>query len=171
MNTAPGSGEEDACSSVPARGLVADARTSRADRVGTDDNQSADACARSGSKNTHRHTDSLSESDFCIAVARNEENDVFPLLEADLDIQEKEGKPVAEKLAKVARSRFSVKLSENKLKEKLDSHLIPENCTEIRAPVLNVEIVEKGNLDRTARKNDARLLLLLLCCLMSSDVG
>ena len=80
------------------------------------------------------------------------------MLEADLDIQEKEGKPVAEKLAKVARSRFSVKLSENKLKEKLDSHLIPENCTEIRAPVLNVEIVEKGNLDRTARKNDVRLV-------------
>ena len=53
-----------------------------------------------------------------------------------------------------------MKLSENKLTEKLDSHLIPENCTEIRAPVLNVEIVEKGNLDRTARKNDARLLTL-----------
>ena len=51
-----------------------------------------------------------------------------------------------------------MKLSENKLTEKLDSHLIPENCTEIRAPVLNVEIVEKGNLDRTARKNDAHLL-------------
>ena len=83
---------------------------------------------------------------------------MFHLLEADLDIQEKEGKPVAEKLAKVARSRFSVKLSENKLKQKLDSHLIPENCTEIRAPVLNVEIVEKGNLDSTARKNDANLL-------------
>ena len=51
---------------------------------------------------------------------------MFPLLEADLDIQEKEGKPVAEMLAKVARSRFSVKLSENELKEKADSHLIPE---------------------------------------------
>ena len=83
---------------------------------------------------------------------------MFPLLEADLAIQEKEGKHVAEKLAKVARSRFSVKLSQIKLKEKLNSHLIPENCTEIRAPELNVEIAEKGNLDRTARKNDARLL-------------
>ena len=51
-----------------------------------------------------------------------------------------------------------MKLSENKLKEKLDSHLIQKNCTEIRPPVLNVETVEKGNLDRTARKNDARLL-------------
>ena len=74
---------------------------------------------------SHRDTDSISESDFCITEAQNEENDVFSLLEAYLDIQEKEGKPVAEKLAKVTKSRFSVKLSENKLKEKLDSHLGP----------------------------------------------
>ena len=93
--------------SVSSRGRGADAHTSRADKVGNDDNQSADGCARGGSKNT------------------NEENDVFSLLEAYLDIQEKEGKPVAEKLAKVTKSRFSVKLSENKLKEKLDSHLGP----------------------------------------------
>ena len=54
------------------------------------------SCARGGSKNAHRDTDStISESDFCITVAQNEENDVFSLLEADLDIQEKEGKPVA----------------------------------------------------------------------------
>ena len=83
MNTAPGGGEEDACSSVLARGRGADAHvyiTSRADRVGTDDSQSADGCARGGSKNTHRDTDSISESDFCITVAQNEENDVFSLL-------------------------------------------------------------------------------------------
>ena len=134
MNTAPGRGEEDECSSVSARGRGADAHTSRADRVGTDDNQSADGCVRGGSKNTHRDTDSISESDFCITVAQNEENDVFSLLEADLDIQEKEGKPVAEKLAKVARGKFSVKLSENKLKEKLDSHLIPEKTVRRLGP-------------------------------------
>ena len=67
-----------------------------------DNNQSADGCARGGSKNTHRDTNSISESDFCITVAQNEENDVFCLLEADLDIQGKEGNPIAEKLAKVA---------------------------------------------------------------------
>ena len=110
MNTAPRRGrEEDACSSVSGRGRGADAHTSRTDRVGTDDNQSADGCARDGSKNTHRDTDSISESDFCITVAQNDKNDV---LEADLDIQKKEGKPVAEKLSKVARSRFSVKQTE-----------------------------------------------------------
>ena len=66
----------------------ADALTSRADRVGTDDNQNADGCARGGSKNTHRDTDSISESDFCIIVVQNEDNDVFSLLEADLSISE-----------------------------------------------------------------------------------
>ena len=54
MNTAPGRDEEDACSSVSARGRGADAHTSRADRVGTDDNRSADGCAKDGSKNTYR---------------------------------------------------------------------------------------------------------------------
>ena len=38
MNTAPDRGEEDACSSVSARGRGADAHTSQANRVGTDDN-------------------------------------------------------------------------------------------------------------------------------------
>ena len=54
MNTAPGRDEEDACCSVSARGRGADAHTSRADRVGTDDNRSADGCAKDGSKNTYR---------------------------------------------------------------------------------------------------------------------
>ena len=54
MNTAPGRDAEDACSSVSARGRGADAHTSRADRVGTDDNRSADGCAKDGSKNTYR---------------------------------------------------------------------------------------------------------------------
>ena len=59
MNTAPGRGEEDACSSISARGRGADAHTSQADRVGTDDNQSADGCARGGSKNTEAQTVSV----------------------------------------------------------------------------------------------------------------
>ena len=60
MNTAPGRGEEDkntdACSRVSARGRGGDARTSGADRVGTDDHQSADGWARDGSKNTETQT-------------------------------------------------------------------------------------------------------------------
>ena len=59
MNTAPGRGVEDECSSVSARGRGADARTSRADRVGADDNQSADGCARMAAR-THTETQTLS---------------------------------------------------------------------------------------------------------------
>ena len=65
MKTAPGRGEEDentdACSMMHA--------ILSCSRVGTDDNQSADGCTRGGSKNTHRDTDSISQSDFCITVA------------------------------------------------------------------------------------------------------
>ena len=61
MNTASGRGEEDACSNVSTRDRGADTHTSRADRVGADDNQSADGCARGGSgKNAHRRTQTLS---------------------------------------------------------------------------------------------------------------
>ena len=40
----------------------------------------------------------------------------------------------------------------------MDSLQIPENCLEIKAPLLNQEIVEIGNLDRATRKLDSRLL-------------
>ena len=83
---------------------------------------------------------------------------MFALLEADLEKEEQAGKPVAEKLVNITKNRFSVKLSEKKLKEKMDSHQIPENCFEIKAPLLNEEIVEKGNLDRATRKLNSRLL-------------
>ena len=111
-------------------------------------------CSAGGSK----EEDSASESDFCVTLQGPEE-DVFALLEADLEKKEDQaGKPVAEKLANITINRFSVKLSEKKLKEKMDSHQIPENCLEIKAPLLNEEIVEKGNLDRATRKLDSRLL-------------
>ena len=53
--------------------------------------------------------------------------------------KEQAGKPVAEKLANITKNRFSVKLSEKKLKEKMDGHQIPENCLEIKTPLLNEE--------------------------------
>ena len=103
MNTAQGRDEEDACNSVFGQGPRRRCTYIPGQQGRHRDNQNVDGFARGGSKNTHTDTDSISESDFCITVAQNEE------------------KPVAGKLAKVtARSRFSVKLSENKLKEKPD---------------------------------------------------
>ena len=143
MYTALGRGEEDNLSSISAA-------SRREERVSTDSKKKG--CAAGGSK----EEDSASESDFCVTL-QGPKKDVFALLEADLE-KEQAGKPVAEKLANITKNRFSVKLSEKKLKEKMESHQIPENCLEIKAPLLNEEIVEKGNLDRATRKLDSRLL-------------
>ena len=45
----------------------------------------------------------------------------------------------------------------SKLEEKMTLHQIPENCTTIRPPVLNDEVIEKGNLNKFVRRNDTRL--------------
>ena len=98
MTTASGRDEEDeandSLSSVWARGQ--EEPTPHADRAGTDDK--TDDSARSGSKNTHQQSESDYGSHFCVAIEGQDE-DVFLLLEADLEIQEQAGKPVAIKLA------------------------------------------------------------------------
>ena len=104
MYTAPGRGEEDNLSSISAA-------SRREERVSTDSKKKG--CAAGGSK----EEDSASESDFCVTLQGPDE-DVFALLEADLEKEEQAGKPVAEKLANITKNRFSVKLSEKKLKEK-----------------------------------------------------
>ena len=56
MNTAPGRGEEDACSSVSARGRGGEAHTSRANRVGTDDKVQMAAPGAAARTHTQTHT-------------------------------------------------------------------------------------------------------------------
>ena len=104
MYTAPGRGEEDNLSSISAA-------SRREERVSTDSKKKG--CAAGGSK----EEDLASESDFCVTLQGPEE-DMFALLEADLEKEEQAGKPVAEKLANITKNRFSVKLSEKKLKKK-----------------------------------------------------
>ena len=57
VNTAPGRGEEDACSSISARGRCADARTSRVDRARMTKVQMA---APGAAARTHTETQTLS---------------------------------------------------------------------------------------------------------------
>ena len=95
MNTAQGRGEEDdindSLSSVLARGQ--EEYTPHADRVGTDD----EWWLRWGRQQGHAHWVRLSESDFCVSIEGQDE-DVFFLLEADIEIQEQVGKPITEKV-------------------------------------------------------------------------
>ena len=97
--------------------------------------------------------------------------DVLSLLEADLETQEEYGRPVHDKLARIANNRFTVKLPDGKLKEKMSVVLTPDNCLGIRPPRLNEEIVER--LDKTSKKNDCRLMHVqkLISCATSALIN
>ena len=80
------------------------------------------------------------------------------LLEEDLQVGERVGPAVAEKLGTIARGRFTVRLPEQKLKDKLSKYPPPENCQELKPPVLNAELGDKDFLDSGAKKSDSRLV-------------
>ena len=97
----------------------------------------------------------------CIKVTDADEThntDILTLLEEDLEVGERFGPAVAEKLATIARARFPVRLPEQKLKDKLGKYPPPENCSELKPPILNAELGDKGCLDAGAKKTDSRLV-------------
>ena len=89
-------------------------------------------------------------------IETEEPHDILDDLAAEIEQGEKEGPPVAEKLAKITCNRFTVKLPDQKLQEKMEKYPIPENCKDIRAPVLNEEI-DKFNVNRYSKRNDGKL--------------
>ncbi|KAK7087737.1 hypothetical protein V1264_021748 [Littorina saxatilis] len=103
-----------------------------------------------------QHVDDESESGFCV-VLDSQDSDVFSQMEADLEVVEPVGMPVNEKLANITKSRFTVRMPEPKLKEKMSAVLTPGNCLETRPPRLNEEVIEKGNIDKMAKKVDMTL--------------
>ena len=110
-------------------------------------------CSSAGGESS----ETASDAGFCVEEQTEEESDVFSLLESELEVGEQLGKPISEKLANIANSRFSTKIPYQKLEERMAKHPIPENCCKIKPPGLNIEVIEKGNLDKFARKNDARI--------------
>jgi hypothetical protein len=53
---------------------------------------------------------------------------------------EKSAPKIAEQLAKIINSRWLNKLSDESLREKLDTHLRPVNCDRLITPKVNPEI-------------------------------
>ena len=103
-------------------------------------------------------TDSDGESNFCVEVRDEDETtddpDILTLIEEDLEVGERLGPAVAEKLETIARGRLTVRLPEQKLKDKLSKYPPPE-CQELNPPVLNAERGDKGFLDSGAGKSDS----------------
>ena len=106
------------------------------------------------------YDDTGSVSDFQIELDQRQTSksaQALSALEDDLEIVVENGEKVDEKLAKVIKNRFTVKCSKEKLESKTKEHKIPENCQEIKAPLLDEVLTDKGFVDRNARKDDNRL--------------
>ena len=81
-----------------------------------------------------------------------------PLLEEiaqAMNDAEKSAPKIAEQLAKIINSRWLNKLSDESLREKLDTHLRPVNCDRLIIPKVNPEIW--GRLDKETRSKDLKL--------------
>ena len=68
------------------------------------------------------------------------DDDLLKEINLDLDNQEKTADKVAESMADIINKRFAHGLSDNKLKERFDKYLRPENCPKMTVPRVNPEI-------------------------------
>ena len=115
-----------------------------------------------GEKSHSGEVDTDTDSEFCVVIPQTKESglkaDMLTLLAADLEQERPVGPTVNEKLAEISRSRFRQKMTESKLKNKMDIYPVPENCPDVSPPTLNSELTDKGYVDRTTKKSDGRLV-------------
>jgi hypothetical protein len=81
--------------------------------------------------------------------------DFIEMLQKDFDDDDDVGDPIKDSLAKLCNGRFTQKLSDDKLKERLNSNKKPANCSDVRVPSVNKEVW--GQIPMFARKNDVKL--------------
>ena len=84
---------------------------------------------------------------------------MLTLLAADLEQERVVGPTINEKLAEISKSRFRQKMSESKLKSKMDKYPVPENCPDVSPPTLNSELTDMGYADRAIKKSGKRCRL------------
>lgn len=83
---------------------------------------------------------------------------VLGKLAAELEEDDNVGPPVMDELSKIVTKRFTTKLGDEKIKEKIEKYKLPENCKALKPPTLNKKLNEKHiALSRTARRNDTRI--------------
>lgn len=88
----------------------------------------------------------------------DEGDDILATLEKEIEERNKKGPKINEKLAKVIASRFTTRLKDDSMKNKVEKYGLPENCDVIAAPTLNEELLQAHvGLKRSARRDDARL--------------
>ena len=105
----------------------------------------------------HEDRERHSVNDFCVQLGNQNNAPALNDLGKDLEVKVQDGDRIHDKLAEAIFNRFTVSLPKEKLDDKLKAHKIPENCKATKAPTLDKELVDKGYVDRAARKDDNRL--------------
>ena len=86
-------------------------------------------------KKSHSEVDTDTDSEFCVAIHQTKESglkvDMLTLLAVALEQEHVVGPTVNEKLAEISKSRFHQKMTESRLKSKMDKYPVPENCPDV----------------------------------------
>ena len=115
-------------------------------------------CNSTGNANTDNGNESDPDLIEILGTERKESDDDEELLkeiEQEYDCTDKTGLDVNKNLANIINKRYTGKLTENKLKEKLELYARPGNCEKLKAPEVNHEIW--GKLKTPQKTRDLRM--------------
>ncbi|CAB4029624.1 Hypothetical predicted protein [Paramuricea clavata] len=105
-------------------------------------------------RETEPPADSATEGESGVPCARLEHDALLSEISQDFDKEEDVGPKINQQLADIVNTRWSTKLNEAKIKEKMEKYPRPANCEKLIAPRVNAEIWDK--LDQKAKHHDLR---------------
>ncbi len=103
---------------------------------------------------TEPPADSATEGEASVECARLEHDALLSEISQDFDKEEDLGPNINQQLADIINKRWSTKLNEVKIKEKMEKYFQPANCDKLIVPCVNAEIWDK--LDNKTKHHDLR---------------
>ncbi len=103
---------------------------------------------------TEPPADSATEGEASVECARLEHDALLSEISQDFDKEEDLGPNINQQLADIINKRWSTKLNEAKIKEKMEKYFQPANCDKLIVPRVNAEIWDK--LDNKTKHHDLR---------------
>ena len=100
-------------------------------------------------RETEPPVDSATEGESGVPCARLEHDALLSEISQDFDKEEDVGPQINQQLADIVNTRWSTKLNEAKIKEKMEKYSRPANCEKLIAPRVNAEVWDK--LDQKAK--------------------
>lgn len=145
----------------PATSLSSAQAQSSLKRTAEANNNSAQRSKKQKSSTGESETEDAHDSDDDVNVLLSNDkgatgDELLEEIEKELDTTDKTGPDVHKNLANIVNKRFTAKLEDSKLKEKLELYLRPGNCEKLKAPEVNPEIW--GKLKTFQKSRDLRMV-------------